>query len=34
MTDLRIARLRRRFGLTETQARLYADLFFGGARNA
>lgn len=34
MTDLRIARLRRRFGLTEAQARLYADLFFGGARNA
>ena len=33
MTDMRINRLRRRFGLSEAQARLYADLFFGGARN-
>jgi hypothetical protein len=33
MTDLRITRLRRRFGMTEAQARLYADLFFGGFRN-
>lgn len=33
MTSLRIARLRRRYGLSETQARLYAELFFGGARN-
>lgn len=34
MTDIRITRLRRRFGMTETQARLYSDLFFGGSRNA
>ena len=34
MTDLRIARLQRRFGMTKAQARLYAELFFGGARNA
>jgi hypothetical protein len=33
MTDMRINRLRRRYGLSRTQARLYADLFFGGARN-
>lgn len=33
MTDMRITRLRRRFALSEAQARLYADLFFGGARN-
>jgi hypothetical protein len=33
MTDMRITRLRRRFGLSEAQARLYADLFFGGVRN-
>jgi hypothetical protein len=33
MTDLRIARLQRRFGMTKAQARLYAELFFGGARN-
>jgi hypothetical protein len=33
MTTLRINRLRRRFGISEAQARLYADLFFGGARN-
>ena len=33
MTRLRIARLRHRYGLTETQARLIADLFFGGAKN-
>jgi len=33
MTDLRITRLRRRFGISEAQARLYADLFYGGVRN-
>lgn len=33
MTPLRINRLRRRFGISEAQARLYADLFFGGVRN-
>lgn len=33
MTALRITRLRRRFGISEAQARLYADLFFGGARD-
>jgi hypothetical protein len=33
MTTLRINHLRRRFGISEAQARLYADLFFGGARN-
>ncbi len=33
MTALRINRLRRRFGISEAQARLYADLFFGDARD-
>lgn len=33
MTDMRITRLRRRFGISEAQARLYADLFYGGMRN-
>jgi hypothetical protein len=33
MTTLRIHRLRRRFGISEAQANLYADLFFGGARD-
>lgn len=33
MTDMRITRLRHRFGLSEGQARLYADLCFGGVRN-
>lgn len=33
MMALRIARLRRLYGLSETQARLVAELFFGGARN-
>jgi len=33
MMALRIARLRRHYGLSETQARLVAELFFGGARN-
>ncbi len=33
MTRLRINRLRRRYGITEAQARLYADLFFGGRHN-
>lgn len=33
MTVMRINRLRHRFGLSEAQARLYADLFFGGPRN-
>jgi len=33
MTALRINRLRRRFGISEAQARLYADLFFGGVRD-
>lgn len=33
MTDMRITRLRRRYGLSRTQARLYAELFFGGGRN-
>lgn len=30
MTRLRIIRLRHRYGISEAQARLYADLFFGG----
>lgn len=30
MTRLRIARLRHRFGMSPSQARLYAELFFGG----
>jgi len=34
MTDMRINRLRHRFGISEAQARLYVDLFFGGLRNA
>lgn len=33
MSTLRIARLQRRYGMTETQARLIAELFFGGSRN-
>lgn len=33
MNRLRIARLRSRFGLSEAQARLLAELFFGGAHN-
>jgi hypothetical protein len=33
MTRLRIIRLHRRYGLSETKARLVADLFFGGAHN-
>jgi hypothetical protein len=33
MTSLRITRLQRRFGISESQARLYADLFFGGVRD-
>ncbi len=33
MTNLRIIRLQHRFGMTKGQARLYADLFFGGSRN-
>ncbi|KKN97860.1 hypothetical protein LCGC14_0153760 [marine sediment metagenome] len=33
MTALLINRLRRRHGISETQARLYADLFYGGARD-
>ncbi len=33
MTSLRILRLRRRYGMTETQARLFAELFFGGSRH-
>ena len=33
MTDMRITRLQRRFGMTKAQAHLYAELFFGGPRN-
>ncbi|PTX73707.1 hypothetical protein C8N31_106171 [Sulfitobacter mediterraneus] len=33
MNRHQIARLRRRFGLTETQARLVAFLHYGGPRN-
>jgi hypothetical protein len=31
--DIRITRLRNRFGMSEAQARLDANLFFGGGRN-
>lgn len=31
MNSLHIARLQRRYGMTETQARLFAELFFGEA---
>ena len=34
MNDMRITRLRHRLGLSEAQARLYADLFFGRPCNA
>lgn len=34
MNQLQIIRLQRRFGLTETQARLVAALHYGGSRNA
>ncbi len=33
MNALRISRLRRRYGMSQTQARLIAELFFGGSRN-
>lgn len=33
MVSMPINCLRRRFGISEAQARLYADLFFGGARD-
>ena len=33
MTRLQIIRLQRRYGLTETQARLVAALHFGGTRH-
>lgn len=33
MTALRINRLRRRFGFSEAQARLNADLLYGGGRD-
>ncbi len=33
MTNMRITRLRHRFGMSEAQAHLYADLVFGGSRN-
>ncbi|SLN44200.1 hypothetical protein PEL8287_02238 [Roseovarius litorisediminis] len=33
MNRLRITSLRRRYGLSETRARLVAELFFGGAKN-
>jgi hypothetical protein len=33
MTEMLIIRLQRCFGMTMAQARLYADLFFGGSRN-
>jgi hypothetical protein len=33
MNRLRIARLRRLYGFSESQARLVADLFYGGASN-
>lgn len=33
MTAMRVNRLRRRFGITKAQARLYADLFFAGSRD-
>jgi hypothetical protein len=33
MNNLRIIRLQRRYGMTETQARLYHELHFGGLRN-
>ena len=33
MTDMRINRLRLRFGITEAQARLYIELHFGGLRD-
>ncbi len=31
MTRLRILRLQQRYGMTAQQARMVADLFFGGA---
>ncbi len=34
MTRLRITRLRRAFGLTETQARLMASLIYGDCRES
>jgi hypothetical protein len=33
MSALRISRLQRRYGMSQTQARLIAELFFGGSRN-
>ena len=33
MNRLRITRLRRHYGLSETKARLVAELFFGGSRS-
>jgi len=33
MNNMRINWLRRRFGMTETQARLYHALHFGGVEN-
>ncbi len=34
MKQLQIIRLQRRYGMTATQARLVAELHFGGTRNA
>jgi hypothetical protein len=31
LTRLRVLRLQRRYGMTAQQARMVADLFFGGA---
>lgn len=33
MNRLRVSRLRRQHGLSDTQARLIAELFFEGAKN-
>ena len=33
MNTLQIIHLKRRYGMTETQARLVAELYFGGARD-
>lgn len=33
MTTMRIKRLCKRYGISEAQARLYADLFYGGGRD-